>query len=170
MDMAMNKIRIPWTHVAWVILLTSFYFLISYVGQIIQSDEAVYFHKLNWNCQVDCSYMQELDDSSQKIANHTTKACDQRDPAELANGTYACRPLYDYYCDLAHKFVYDPELSHPLDLNLDQGPYNHYTHRNFFVASVFGMNIVSFLVLCLVHHLKSLGVRGFDRQKTIKRV
>ena len=58
LDMCMNKIRIPWHHVFHTVIITTIYFFISYVGQVIQGDEAVYYRRLNWNCRVDCSYLQ----------------------------------------------------------------------------------------------------------------
>ena len=62
LDMFMNKIRIPWHHVFYTVMITTVYFFFTYVGQIIQGDEAVYYQRLNWNCRVDCSYMQVRND------------------------------------------------------------------------------------------------------------
>ena len=55
-EMAVNKIRIPFHHVLYNILLTAVYFLCTYIGQILDDDLAVYLHDLNWNCQNDFSY------------------------------------------------------------------------------------------------------------------
>lgn len=56
-DMVMNKVRMPWYHVIYTILLTGVYLFVTYIGQIISDDVAVYYHDLNWNCAADFTYL-----------------------------------------------------------------------------------------------------------------
>ena len=83
-DMCMNKIRIPWNHVVQTLMFTSFYLFVTYVGQIIQGDEAVYFHRLNWNCRKDCSFLQSTE-KLMTISNFSTIPCSHRPENETMN-------------------------------------------------------------------------------------
>ena len=56
-DMLINKIRIPWHHAIYTVILTVLYFLVTYIGQIISDDVAVYYYDLNWNCAADFTYL-----------------------------------------------------------------------------------------------------------------
>ena len=169
-DMCMNKIRIPWHHVFHTVIITTIYFFISYVGQIIQGDEAVYYLRLNWNCRVDCSYIQ-FNNAPQNVEDYQTKACSQRPPSDTQNATKACRPLYrGYYCAPENKFVYDPEYSNVNDTVVSQQAYDPFQNRDLFILCIYAINVTAFLIFCFVHNFKAKEAKGYDRNKTIKKV
>ena len=64
-----NKIRIPFHHVFYNIILTAIYFLITYVGQIFDEDSPIYIQDLNWNCTTDWSYLVEWRNSTTNSKN-----------------------------------------------------------------------------------------------------
>ena len=61
-DIMINRIRIPWHHIFFTILLTLLYLFFTYLYQVARRDEAIYLHSLNWNCEKDWSYLQTNDE------------------------------------------------------------------------------------------------------------
>ena len=49
-------------------------------------------------------------------------------------------------------------------------PYDTFANRDFFILSVYAINIVAFLVFSFIHNWKAKEIKGFDRTKTIKKV
>ena len=56
-EMLLNKIRIPWHHFIYNMVITGIYFFVSYLSQILNQDYAVYQQRLNWNCITNFSYL-----------------------------------------------------------------------------------------------------------------
>ena len=56
-EMILNKIRIPWHHFIYNMIVTGVYFFVSYLSQILNQEYAVYQYRLNWNCIKNFSYL-----------------------------------------------------------------------------------------------------------------
>lgn len=94
--MVMNKVRMPWYHVIYTILLTVVYLFVTYIGQIISDDVAVYYYDLNWNCAADFTYLQALNTTKNIDITRSNISCDLKD---YDKKEFECKPLYeDYYC------------------------------------------------------------------------
>jgi len=56
-ELFMNKLRFPVFHVCYTFGFTCLYFLITYIGQIINDDIGIYHTNLNWNCLKSFSFL-----------------------------------------------------------------------------------------------------------------
>ena len=70
----------------------------------------------------------------------------------------------------ANKFVFDPTYSNVDDKMLDQKPYDSFQNRDFFILSIYAINITTFLIFSFIHNFKAKDAKGYDRNKTIKKV
>ena len=85
-------------------------------------------------------------------------------------GETACRPIYlDYYCNEDAKYVFQPGLSYPGDETIDQKPWNAFDNIQFFVLSVFAIQLTTFILMALVHHFKAgPSTKGLNKVKAMK--
>ena len=74
-EFCVNKIRIPWHHVMYTMLITFSYFAITFVGQISNNDLAPYITSLNWFCDKNKSFYVQFEqriDGLHKVSKSET--------------------------------------------------------------------------------------------------
>ena len=77
-ELFLSKIRIPYHHFIFSLLMVTLYFLWSYVAQILHDDRAILFNSLNWNCVKEFSYFTRFDksDNTTYIEELAGRPCD----------------------------------------------------------------------------------------------
>lgn len=148
-----NKVRIPFHHIFYNWVLTGFYFLIAYIFQVVNGDQAVYLTSLNFNCNEDFSYFYSNNATSDDImeiknnfTNFRNESCLDRHPnKEMGLG---CMPYYNYFCQTQSK--------------KDQVKYDHYKNRDFFLWGVLVLNTASFIVSWIIHFYKTKNLKGYN--------
>lgn len=140
LDMMMNRIRIPWHHIVYNIVFVTLYLFGTYMYEIYDGFEAIYPHSLNWNCKYDFSFLYYRE--SKIIETRTIKALPCSENHSYL-GPLTCQTLYPYYCH-----VPDKEYSITKE-------YSSWTNRNLFIASIYTITVLTFLISWLVHKFKA---------------